>query len=533
VTQPYTSIPASLLATAERLPEAEAVVDGDVRISFAMLARAMVDSTRAAMAAGIRPGDRAALWAPNGHRWIIAALGVLGAGGILVPLNSRFKGGEAAYSLALTRARLLFTDTQFLSTNYPALLRGWLVESGQALPELRDVVVLGGDSHADTSWERYLAAGSTVSEAAARERIAALGPDDVSDIMFTSGTTGRPKGSMATHGQVLRNFGSWIKVTGLRAQDRYLIVTPFSHTFGYKSGLVASFMQGAVIVSMPVFDVHAVLATVQRERITFLPGPPTLLHDILECPERGRYDLSTLRTAITGAAEVPVELVRALREKMTFETIFTGYGLTETNGPASMSRAGDDPDTIANFSGCALPDTEMIVAGSDGAELPRGDTGEILVRGYHVTAGYFDDAEATAAAIDSQRWLHTGDVGVMDQRGYVRVTGRIKDMFSVGGFKAYPAEVENLLLANRKISQVSVIGVPDARLGEVGMAFVVLRADSQLDAAELIAWARERMANYKVPRYVEVCQALPLNALGKIVKEELRERAKALLAAKA
>jgi acyl-CoA synthetase (AMP-forming)/AMP-acid ligase II len=345
--------------------------------------------------------------------------------------------------------------------------------------------------------------------------------------MFTSGTTGHPKGAMSTHAQNLRVYEVWSEVVGLREGDRYLIVNPFFHGFGYKAGWFASILRGATIVPMAVFDVPAVMAKVQEEHITFLPGPPTLLFGLLEFADRDQYDLSSLRTTVTGAAVVPVELIKRLRSEMTFETIITGYGLTETSGTVSMCRYDDDPETIANFSGRAIPDTELKVVGPDGQEMPANEPGEIVTRGYHIMVGYFGDPEETAETIDADGWLHTGDIGIMDERGYVRVTDRLKDMYIVGGFNAYPAEIENLLLGNEKISQAAVIGVPDERMGEVGMAFVVPRPGATVDPDEVVAWSREHMANYKVPRYVEVCDTLPVNANGKVVKFELRERGRA------
>jgi HIP---CoA ligase len=518
------SIGARALAAARRFSDVEAIVDGDVRISYARLGQEVVRSTRAAMNAGVKPGDRASIWAPNGHRWIIAALGVLGAGGVLVPLSTRFKGEEAAYVLGKAGARMLFTDNGFLGTDYPAMLRGWLRQAGQALPELRDVVVLEGEAGPDASWTDYLAGGEQVSEGAARDRIGQVAGDDLSDIMFTSGTTGRPKGAMSTHAQVLRLYETWNAIVGLREDDRYLVVNPFFHSFGYKSGWVAAIMRGATVVPMAVFDVARMAELVQRERITFLPGPPTLLAELLRFRDRDRFDLSSLRLTVTGAADVPVELIKRLRSETTFETIITGYGLTETNGPAAICRPDDDPDTIASFCGRAIPGTELKIAGPGGSELPRGEPGEIMVRGYHVMAGYLDDTAGTAAAVDADGWLHTGDIGVMDERGYLKVTGRMKDMYSVGGFNAYPAEIENVLLGNADVAHVAVIGVPDERLGEVGMAFVVPRAGGALTPEGLIGWARGRLANYKVPRYVEFCDGLPTNAVGKVAKDELRQR---------
>jgi acyl-CoA synthetase (AMP-forming)/AMP-acid ligase II len=309
---------------------------------------------------------------------------------------------------------------------------------------------------------------------------------------------------------------------GLREGDRYLIVNPFFHTFGYKAGFIACLMRGATIIPHAVFDVPAVLQRITEERVSVLPGPPTLYQSILNVEDRG--DLSSLRLAVTGAAVVPVELIKRMRSELTFETILTAYGLTESTGVVTMCRPDDDAETIANTSGCAIPDIEVRIVDDDNNELTRGEAGEIVVRGYNVMQGYFEDPDATAETIDHDGWLHTGDIGVMDEHGYVRITDRKKDMFIVGGFNAYPAEIENELVTHPAVSQAAVVGMPDERLGEVGCAFVVPRSGESIDADELIAWSRERMANYKVPRRVEVVESLPLNASGKVLKYELRDR---------
>jgi acyl-CoA synthetase (AMP-forming)/AMP-acid ligase II len=331
---------------------------------------------------------------------------------------------------------------------------------------------------------------------------------------------------MNTHGQTLRVFADWGSIVGLSEGDRYLVVNPFFHTFGYKAGIIASLMKGATIIPQAVFDVDAVLDLAAAERVSMLPGPPTLFQSVLNHPRRDRYDLSTLRLAVTGAAVVPVEMIRRMREELTFRTIITAYGLTEAQGTVTCCSPDDDPDTIANFCGKAIPDTEARVVDDDGRELPRGEPGEVVTRGYHVMQGYFEDPEETAKAIDADGWLHTGDIGIMDGRGYLRITDRKKDMFIVGGFNAYPAEIEGMLLRHPAVGQVAVIGVPDPRMGEVGMAFVVPRAGHALDPDQLIAWSRDEMANYKVPRVVRIVDQLPLNASGKVVKDDLRERAR-------
>jgi acyl-CoA synthetase (AMP-forming)/AMP-acid ligase II len=516
------TIPRMVRLAGERYADLEAVVDGQVRLTFAQLAQAVEDSTRAAMAAGIEPGDRVAIWAPNTYEWIIAALGLLSVGAILVPLNTRFKGHEAAYILGKSRARILFCVNGFLGNDYVALL-----ESSRAeLPDLETIVVMRGEAPAGSvGWANYLAAGSVVTADDARKRAEAVQSDDLSDIIFTSGTTGRPKGAMSTHAQALRVFADWAGIVGLSEGDRYLVVNPFFHTFGYKAGIVAGFMTGTTLIPEAVFDVDVVLQTVARERVTMLPGPPTLFQAILNHPNRDRFDLSSLRLGVTGAASVPVEMIRRMREELTFKTIITAYGLTEAQGTLTACSAEDDPDTIANFCGKAIPDTEVKIVDDAGEELPRWQPGEVVARGYHVMKGYFEDPEETAKAIDPEGWLHTGDIGIMDERGYIRITDRKKDMFIVGGFNAYPAEIEGMLLRHPAVGQVAVVGVPDARMGEVGMAFVVPRSGQSVDPDQLIAWARDEMANYKVPRVVRVVDNLPLNASGKVVKYELREQA--------
>jgi acyl-CoA synthetase (AMP-forming)/AMP-acid ligase II len=508
-----------------------AVVDGGVTLSYGDLAVAVHQAARAYIAAGIEPGDRAAVWAPNILEWIVAALGLHSAGGVLVPLNTRFKGHEAADILERSGARLLFTVTDFLDAPYPKLLADAVGGPGgdrpvAALPALERIVVLRGEvGEGHESWTDFLRSGDATPSDAADERALAVEPTDLSDILFTSGTTGRPKGVMTTHGQNLRAFRDWADVVGLREGDRYLIINPFFHAFGYKAGILASLMMGATIHPQLVLDVPQVMERVAAERITMLPGPPTLYQTILNHPDFSSFDMTSLRLAVTGAAAIPVELILRMRRELHFENIITGYGLTESCGIATMCRHTDDPEVIATTSGRAIPELEVRCIDPEGNEVPRGEPGELVIRGYTVMKGYLDDPTETAATIDEDGWLHTGDIAEMDDAGYVRITDRTKDMFIVGGFNAYPAEIENLMLANESIAQVAVIGIPHERLGEVGMAFVVPRPGATIVPDELIAWAREHMANYKAPRRVEIVDALPLNATGKVLKYELRERA--------
>jgi acyl-CoA synthetase (AMP-forming)/AMP-acid ligase II len=516
----WPTIPAMLRDTARRSPGTEAVVDGDRRVDDATLRELVDGAARALIASGIERGDRVAVWAPNSLEWIVAALGVTTAGGVLVPVNTRFRGTEAALVLARSGARALFTVRGFLDTDYPALLAATAAE----LPALADTILLAGEPDgASTTWDDFLARGVAVSDADLDARVASIGPDDPSDVVFTSGTTGEPKGVVMTHGQTLRAYLDWCDWADLRSGDRYLIANPFFHIFGYKAGCLACLMRGATIVPLAVFDAGVALELVERERISVLPGPPTLYIALLDHPDRQERDLSTLRVAVTGAADIPVELIRRVREELPFERILTGYGLTEA-GTVTGCRPDDDFEHIATTVGVPWPGFEVRTVDGTGGDVGTGEPGEVIVRGETVTRGYLDDPAATAAAIDADGWLHTGDLGTIDADGYLRIVGRIKDMFVVGGFNAYPAEIENLLLRHPRVAQVAVIGVPDDRLGEVGHAFVVVHDGPPIEPAEIIEWARGEMANFKVPRAVELLDALPVNATGKVVKDALRAR---------
>jgi HIP---CoA ligase len=502
--------------SAELFGVAEALVDADEparRWTFLDLRRDVRRAAAAFLAAGVVKGDRVAIWAPNSPEWVIAGLGALSIGAVLVPLNTRFKGSEAAYILNTSRARLLICAEGFLGGSFIRALS----DCGESLPHLERTVTW-------QTWAAFVAEGATVDDVEIDVAIAAVAPHDVSDLIFTSGTTGKPKGVMSTHAQMLRVFDGWVEVIGLAAGDRYLIVNPFFHTFGYKAGIIVSVMSGCAMVPQAVFDVARTLELVERERITVLPGPPTLFLSILDHPGRDAYDLSTLRLAVTGAASVPVEMILRMRAELTFSVVVTGYGLTESTGVVTMCRHDDAPETIAGTSGRAVEGVEVRIVDVDGTDVATGSPGELWCRGFNVMLGYFEDAARTAEAVTPDGWLRTGDIAVMDELGYVRITDRIKDMYVVGGFNAYPAEIEATLLGHPLIAQAAVIGVPDQRMGEVGHAFVVPRSGGKApDPTEVVAWCRERMANFKVPRYVTVVLDLPTNATGKVMKYVLRE----------
>ncbi len=495
-----------------------ALEEGDVRLTYAELDARVVETARGFVAMGLAPGDRVGVWAPNSWRWAVTALGALAAGGVLVPINTRYKGPEAAYVLQKSRARALVVAEGFLGASYLS----WLADAGVDLGALAIASIGDDPGPRGVTLEALVARGERVDAAEIARRRRALSPDDPCDLLFTSGTTGRPKGVVCTHAQSLRAFFDWAQIVGLRAGDRYLVVPPFFHTFGYKAGLLASLMTGATVLPHAAFDAGAVLARVAVDRVGVIPGPPALYQSLLAHPDLAATDRSTLRLAVTGAAVIPVELVERMKRELGFETVLTAYGLTEATGVATMCRRGDSAETVATTSGRAIPGVEVRVVGDDGVEVPRGAPGELVVRGYTVTRGYFEDDAATRDAVDAEGYLHTGDVAVMDEQGNIRITDRKKDMFIVGGFNAYPAEIEQAIAKHPAVGDVAVVGMADERLGEVGAAFVVRRAGVDATEAEIIAFCRENMANYKVPRRVCFVDALPRNASGKVLKFELR-----------
>ena len=514
------TVPAAVARAAREFGDAEAVADPlagpggahGVRLSYRELDERVTAVTGALIDAGIGPGDRVALWAPNGCEWLLTALGTLGAGAALVPVSTRFTGPEALDVIGRSGARALFVAGDFLGVDrLGALLAAAASAPGEGALDRLGLVV-----RVPEEWDAFLQAGPRAEArkgallAEARRRAGAVRPGDVSDIMFTSGTTGRSKGAMTSHERSLGVARAWAQCARLGPGDRYLVVNPFFHTFGFKAGILACLVSGAALVPQAVFDAGEAMRLAEAERITVLPGAPTIYQMILDHPERSARDLSSLRLAVTGAADVPVALVERMRRELTFETVLTAYGLTEAV-VATMCRPGDPPEVVSATSGRAAAGFEVKIGRSD----------EILLRGPNLMLGYLDDPEATAAAIDGDGWLHTGDAGRLDEAGYLTITGRLKDMYICGGFNVYPAEVEQVLARLDAVAESAVVGVPDPRLGEVGRAYLVTRPGYTLGEADVLAFCRERLANYKVPRQVEFRDALPRNPSGKVLKRQL------------
>jgi len=508
------TVPAALDRLARQLPDHAALITDERSFTSAALRDEVHRAAAALIALGVRAGDRVAIWSPNTWHWVVACLAIHHAGAAMVPLNTRYTAAEAGDILARAHAPVLFAMGRFLGADRVAGL------DRDALPALRHIVRVPIEAD-DGTWDEFMAQGSDPEGlAAVAERAAAVAPDDVSDILFTSGTTGRSKGVMCAHRQSLSASASWAANGKITGDDRYLCINPFFHNFGYKAGILACLQTGATLIPHLTFDPPHALRAIEQHRITVLPGPPTIYQTLLDHPARRDHDLSSLRFAVTGAATVPVVLVERMQSELDIDIVLTAYGLTEANGMGTMCRADDDAVTVATTCGRPFADFELRI---DGAT--PGEAGEVLLRGPNVMLGYLDDPAATAAAIDADGWLHTGDIGAVDEAGNLRITDRLKDMYICGGFNVYPAEVEQVLARMDGVADAAVIGVPDERLGEVGRAFVVTRPGSNLDEQSVIAYTREHLANFKAPRSVRFVDELPRNAGGKVVKPQLRELA--------
>jgi acyl-CoA synthetase (AMP-forming)/AMP-acid ligase II len=502
------TIPAVLHAAAATHPDRPAYVMDGERLTFAELHERVRNVARSLVDFGFEPGDPVAIWGPNSLEWVVAALATTYVGGIVVPLNSRYTAHEAAPLVHRSGARWVFVEDGFLGRNQ------W--EELQAAADLPHVDTFF--TMRDHATEARISLGSLadmhvpgVLDADVDALADAVSPSDVADVLFTSGTTGQPKGVVSSHWQTVGVARTWGELGGVSAEDRYLVVNPFFHSFGYKVGIVTGLVTGATLYPLATFDPEEVMGLIQDERITVLPGAPTIFSSLLAAPTRSSYDVSSLRLAVTGAAVVPVVLIERMRSELEIEQVVTAFGMTEAV-VATMCRGDETAEVVASTCGRAVPGMETRI---------DEETGELLLRGHYVMGYYLDDEAATAEAIDADGWLHTGDVGTLDADGNLTITDRIKDMYICGGFNVYPAEVEQAIARIDGVVESAVVGVPDERLGEVGKAYVV-RAGSVPSEEEVIAFCKERLANFKVPREVELVDALPRNLSGKVLKNELR-----------
>lgn len=513
------TIPALLVESEVRFGGRIFIRDNGQDITFSAIARTARLVAKGLIALGVQPKDRLALWMPNCWEWVAAALGIQLAGGVLIPLNTRLRGMEVGGILRRSKASGLISIGVFLGVDFPGML------ASQDLPDLRHLIVSGNYEPTSTghlTWARLLEAGETISDVECATRAASVRADDICDIMFTSGTTGEPKGALFTHAMTLEGARGTIELTSLVPDDRYAAFGPFSHNAAYKAGWLAALMVGASMVTMPDLSPDGVARVIQQEKITIMPSPPTVLQGLLAHPEFSRFDLSSLRRITTGGTTVPMQLLYDLRKAFPDAVLATGYGMTEVCGSATNTLPTDTLEIIASTAGRAISGTEVRCVNVEGNDVKPGELGEVWIRDAKTMLGYLDNPEATRKSLDEEGWFHSGDLGIFDISGNLKIVDRLSDMYITGGFNCYPAEIEKALLHIPGIAAASVVGVPDERLGQVGRAFIIRLPGEEIDEAAILAWCKINIANYKIPKSIKFVEELPINATGKVVKSKLR-----------
>ena len=513
--------------TVARFPDGEALVvrHQGVRLTWTRLKQECERLARGLIALGLEKGDRIGIWSPNWAEWVLAQFATPRIGAILVNINPANRAAELEYALRQSGCTALIIAPPLKTANYAEIL------AEVAAPDLRTVIAFGDQTVPGAlSWDEVLRRGDSVpmEELRAREREQHF--DDPVNIQYTSGTTGFPKGATLSHHSIVNNAFFLGQRMRLTERDRLCIPVPFYHCFGMVLGNLACVTHGStMVIPAPSFDPKETLETVAAEHCTALHGVPTMFIAELGHPDFERYDLSTQRTGIMAGSPCPVEVMRAVTTRMHMKEVTICYGMTETS-PVSFQTTADDPiEKRVGTVGRVHPHVECkIIDPETGAIVPRGDTGELLSRGYLVMLGYWGDTEATRASIDAARWMHTGDLAVMDDAGYVSIVGRSKDMIIRGGENIYPREVEEFLYGHPVIRDVSVIGVPDPTYGEEVMAWVILKPGAEVTGEELSEWCRGRIAQFKVPRYWRFVDAFPMTVSGKVQKYKLREDARAV-----
>jgi len=525
------TLPQVLEETVRRFADRPAVFYEGRTLSYRDLA-AEVDRLAAGLVKlGIEPGDKIGIWMSNIPEWITAYFAIAKAGAVVVPMNTRYKAHEVGYILGNAEAKAVFLAQGFLGIDYAAML----AEVRANLPLLREAITVGGSAPRLRPYKDVLALGD---DQAARAEVArrqnALDPHDCVFILYTSGTTGHPKGAMLSHINMAENARQITEIMRVSERDVFLLAVPFFHCFGCVMGILGAVTWGAGIVPMPVFKPDEALDLIQKHRASVLYGVPTMF--VLELDEQRRakaagrpYNVSSLRTGIMAGAPCPVEVMRGTMEELGCNVCIC-YGLTEASPVITMTRFDDALDKRVETVGKVLPGVEVNIVDDARHEVPLGQTGELACRGYNVMLGYWKNPEATRQVIDKEGWLYSGDLATLDGDGYVRIVGRKKDMYIVGGFNVYPAEVEEVLFTHPGVQNVSVVGVPDRVMGEVGMAFLTPRQGHTLNPQEVVDFCAERIAAFKVPRYVIVGKEFPMTSSGKVQKYKLAEQGKELVA---
>ena len=507
----------NLRHTVSQFPDREALVvrSQNFRASYRELWDQTTQCAKALLARGIEKGDRVGVWSPNRFEWVVAQYATARIGAILVNVNPAYKVGELAYTLQQSGVRMLLLARRFRKTDYLEIL-----EAVRPRPaSLEQVVVI------DDDWAELLASGSDIADETLYDRERSLSFDEPINIQYTSGTTGAPKGATLSHHNVLNNGYFCGEMMRYTEEDRVCVPVPFYHCFGMVVGNLACTTHGAaIVVPGKAFDPLETLQAVEAERCTSLYGVPTMFIAELHHPEFPRFELSSLRTGVMAGSPCPIEVMRQVREKMNMHEVTICYGMTETSPVSTQTRVDDALDKQVSTVGRIHPHVEIkIVEPESGAVVRRGESGELCTRGYSVMLGYWNDEEGTRRAIDSSRWMHTGDLATMDEQGYVKIVGRIKDMIIRGGENVFPREVEEFLHTHPDILDAQVIGVPSRSYGEEVMAWVKPREGASLDDERLTAFCRGQIATYKIPRYWKLVETFPMTVTGKIQKFRMRE----------
>jgi len=524
---------------ARQYPDHEAVVyaDRNLRLTYRQFNDYCRLVARGLMRLGIEKGEHVAIWATNVPEWIACQFATGKMGAVLVTVNTNYQAAELEYLLKQSDSTTLFLIEQYRDSSYIDILYSIVPElrtaepgklQSKRLPKLKNVVLLGDQRYPGMfTWNDILAMAHEVTEEELDERLESLDPHDVINMQYTSGTTGFPKGVMLTHNNIVNNAYQVAQCMKLGEGDRLCIPVPFFHCFGCVMSTLACVTVGATMVPVVEFHPKRVLETVAAERCTALHGVPTMFIAELNDPDFGKYDLSSLRTGIMAGSPCPVEVMKAVINKMGMTDITIAYGQTESSPVITQTRTDDPLELRVETVGRALPGVEVkIVEPGTSNEVPPGVQGELCTRGYHVMKGYYNNPEATNEAIDQDGWLHTGDLATMDENGYCRITGRLKDMIIRGGENIYPREIEEFLYKHPKILDVQIVGVPDKTYGEEVMAWIILKDGETATAEEIREFCRGNISRHKIPRYIEFVDSYPMTASGKIQKFKLREMAK-------
>jgi fatty-acyl-CoA synthase len=513
------TIGANFAATSARVPDHEALVDcpSGRRWTYAELHTWVERLAKALLATGVKKGDRVGIWSPNCPEWVAVQFATARIGAILVNINPAYRVSELEYVLRQSGVRLLVSATVHRTSDYRAMVD----EVRAGLADLTDVVFVG-----DQTWDRFEAGAAPVADADVQAAAAALAFDDPINIQYTSGTTGFPKGATLSHHNILNNGYFVAELLGYREADRVCLPVPFYHCFGMVMGNLGSTTHGStIVIPAPLFDPAATLAAIEQERCTSLYGVPTMFIAELGVEGFAGYDLTSLRTGLMAGSPCPVEIMKRVQGEMHMSEVGIAYGMTETSPVSTQTRADDDLDRRTATVGRVMPHIEIkVVDPNTGLVVPIGSPGEICTRGYSVMLGYWNEPDKTAEAIDAARWMHTGDLAVMGDDGYVNIVGRIKDLVIRGGENIYPREIEEFLYLHPDIEDVAVIGVPDARYGEELMAWIRMRPGAALlDAEAVRSFCEGRIAHNKIPRYVRIVDSFPMTVTGKVRKVEMRQ----------